>query len=287
MNRKKGIIFVIGSILVGISVWQIYMAQAGLDVINLHTSNPPVTIITPADAAPGSRPTVLIAHGFAGSAVLMRGFALTLAHAGYTTVSWDFEGHGANTNPFALSSESTDLIKDVESTLAVAESTGQIDPQRVAILGHSMGSGVALSYATLHSDTNATIAISPVSQSVTPSLPHNLLLMAGSLEPQFASSAEQLLTAAGGQSDDFSSGSARKLLIVRNVEHISILFSPVAQSNARTWLDETFGPQPGAKSFTDHRILWFGLGILGFICLSNAVLNWLPTTKSVKSTFSV
>ncbi len=101
----------------GLSVWQIYNASHGLDIINLHSTNPPVTIITPSDVPPGSRPTVLIAHGFAGSSMLMRGFALTLAHAGYTTVSWDFEGHGTNPNPFALSSESSDLIKNAESAL--------------------------------------------------------------------------------------------------------------------------------------------------------------------------
>ena len=99
MNRKKLVLFGLGFILVAISVWQIAAAQKGLKVVTLHTTNPPVTVITPADAAPASRPTVLIAHGFAGSAVLMRGFALTLAHAGYTTISWDFEGHGANPNP--------------------------------------------------------------------------------------------------------------------------------------------------------------------------------------------
>ena len=102
MNKNNFVIFLLGFLFVVISIWQIASAQNGLNVINLHTTNPPVTIITPSDAAPASRPTVLIAHGFAGSSVLMRGFALTLAHAGYTTVSWDFEGHGTNPNPFRL-----------------------------------------------------------------------------------------------------------------------------------------------------------------------------------------
>ena len=108
MNRKNVILLGVGLVFIFLAVWQIAAAQRGLKVINLHTSNPPVTIITPADAAPASRPTILIAHGFAGSAVLMRGFALTLAHAGYTTVSWDFEGHGANPNPLVSSNESDD-----------------------------------------------------------------------------------------------------------------------------------------------------------------------------------
>ncbi len=282
MNRKNAILFGVGIAFIFLAVWQIAGAQKGLEVIYLHTSNPPVTIITPADAAPASRPTILIAHGFAGSAVLMRGFALTLAHSGYTTISWDFEGHGANPNPLVSSNESDLLLKDAEAALSSAAQTGLIDTQRVAILGHSMGSGVALSYGKAHPDTFATIAISPVNQTVTPELPHNLLLMAGSLEPQFASNAEKLLAMAGGQNADFSSGTARQLVIVPNVEHISILFSPTAHSTARTWLDSTLRVQPGASNYTDRRIIWFGFDILGFIFLSIATVDTLPASSGEK-----
>ena len=282
MNRKNAIVIGVGLILVLISAWQIYSAQAGLRVINLTSTNPPVTIITPLNATPASRPAVLIAHGFAGSSVLMRGFALTLAHAGYTTVSWDFEGHGSNPHPLLLSSESAGLLNNAESALSEAQTTGAIDTQHIAILGHSMGSGVALDYGTTHTSTAATIAISPVAQSVTASLPHNLLLMAGSLEPQFVSNAESIYTQAGGQNSDFAAGTARKLVVIPNVEHISILFSPTAHATARSWLDDTFGLQPGAQDYTDHRILWFGLGIIGFILLSKGSLASLPGSITLK-----
>jgi hypothetical protein len=202
---------------------------------------------------------------------------LTLAHAGYTTVSWDFEGHGANPNPLISTSQSDNLVQNAESALVGAETTGLIDTHRIAILGHSMGSGVALSYGISHPETYATIAISPVNRSVSPSLPHNLLLMAGSLESQFVGNADQLLNQAGGPGGDLAAGTARELVIVPNVEHISILFSPLAYSTARSWLDSTFGPQPGATDYTDRRIIWFGIGILGFVFLSNAILSVLPT----------
>jgi len=216
----------------------------------------------------------------------MSGFALTLAHAGYTTISWDFDSHGANPNLLDLSSESSDLINNAESALTEAEASGLVDPQRLAILGHSMGSSVALSFGTNHPDTDATIAISPVGQTVSPTLPHNLLLMAGSLESQFVTNAEKLFAMAGGQNVDFNAGYARKLVIVPNVEHISILFSPIAHSTVRFWLDETFGIQPIASRYTDRRVLWFGLGIIGFIFLSNASINMLSTTNLNKTTFA-
>jgi len=265
-----------------ISVWQIYNVQSGLDVIYLKNSNPPVTIISPSNSTSASRPTVLIAHGLAGSSVIMRGFALTLAHAGYTTVSWDFQGHGANPNPLVSSSNPNDLLHDAESALSAAEATGLVDTKRLAILGHSMGSGVALSYGTTHPETAATIAISPVNQTVNPVFPHNLLLMAGSLEPQFVGNAEQVLALAGGQGGELSEGSARKLVIIPDVEHISILFSPKAHLTARLWLDGTFGSQPGASNYVDRRIIWFGVGILGIIFLANACLNMISTNSQIK-----
>ena len=277
--KKNWAWFGLGVISVAIAVWQILLAGQGLKTITIRSDNPPVTIITPANIPPASRPTVLIAHGFAGSAVLMRGFALTLAHAGYTTVSWDFEGHGANPNPLELSADLSGLLQDAESALADAGQTGLIDMQRVAILGHSMGSGVALSYGITHPNTFATIAISPVSQKVTSQLPHNLLLMAGSFEPQFVSSAESILAQAGGENGNKTDGIARQMTVIPNVEHISILFSPTAQADARSWLDGTFGVQPGATDYTDHRILWYGLGIVGFIFLSVAVITSLPSSS--------
>ncbi len=282
MKRKNILYFGMGIIYVAISIWQIAAAQSGLKIIHLPATNPPVTIILPAGIQPASRPTVLIAHGFAGSSVLMRGFALTLAHAGYITVSWDFEGNGSNPNPFGQSFQSAGLLHDAESALAEAASTGLVDTQRVAILGHSMGSGVAIAYGMAHPETQATIAISPFSQTASPSLPHNLLIMAGGFEAQVRMQAEQLLATAGGEGGYLANGSARQIAIIPNVEHISILFSPTAQTLARHWLDGTFGVQAGASDTIDHRIIWYGLGIAGFIFVGVAGINSLPRLKEVQ-----
>jgi len=281
MSRKNAYLLIIGLIFISMSVWQIYRAQTDLTIIYLHSTNPPVTIITPSNAPPAIRPSVLIAHGFSGSSVLMRGFAFTLAHAGYTTISWDFQGHGANSLPLNRSSQSNDLLQDAESALKVADATGLIDTQHLAILGHSMGSGVALLYGITHPDTSATIAISPVKQTVTPTQPRNLLLMVGSLEPQFVANANQLISSAGGQGGDLTRGTARELDIVPNVEHISILFSPQAHSTACSWLDATFGPQPGALNYSDRWVLWFGLGILGFTLLANTSINMISSSSQI------
>jgi hypothetical protein len=138
-----------------------------------------------------------------------------------------------------------------------------------------MGSGVALSFGQDHPATQATIAVSPAGQSVTPELPHNLLLMAGSLEAPFVHNAEVLLAEAGGPGGDPGLGTARELIVIPGVEHVSILFSPTAHAAARQWLDATFGPQPGAVPYTDRRMLWYGLGALGALLLAAALGSWV------------
>ena len=175
--------------LASLSVWQIRAAESGLRVERLSTTSPPVTLIMP-ERDSSRRPVVLIAHGFAASRVIMRSFGLTLAHAGFNVVLWDFSGHGAKPNPLPPGRRIEDLVADAEAALAQARQQGLDGASGIAILGHSMGSGVALSFGQIHPDTRATIAISPVPIPVTPELAHNLLLMAGSLEAPFVSNAK-------------------------------------------------------------------------------------------------
>ncbi len=255
----------IGLLLVLLAVRQIQATTQGLTVTPV-ASVPPLTIVRPADAR--DRPVVLVGHGLAGSRLLMRGFTLTLAHAGYAVVAWDFDGHGANPQPFSPQTDRSSLVANAEFALAEARDRGLVTPGQVAILGHSMGSGVALAFGQKYPETAATIAISPVNETVTPDLPRNLLLMAGSLETPFVRNARARLAEAGGPGGDPAAGTVRQLRIISGVEHISVLFAPAAHAAARDWLDATFGPQPGGWPYTDWRLVWYGVGLLG--CLLTA-----------------
>jgi pimeloyl-ACP methyl ester carboxylesterase len=280
---------IIGLGLVLLSVWQLAAATRGLEITNIRSTVPPLTVIAPKGGEPSTRPLVLIGHGFAGSSVIMRGFALSLAHAGYTVVLWDFDGHGTNPQSLARDMRSDALLANAEAALAEAQERGFGEPGRAppgpgsAILGHSMGSGVALLFGQEHPETVATIAVSPVGQPVTPELPHNLLLMAGTLEAAFLRNAEERLAEAGGPGGDPAAGTARKLIPISGVEHISILFSPTAHAAAREWLDATFGPQPGAKDYTDRRIVWYGLGLIGTLLAGIAVAPWVAEPASASA----
>ena len=100
----------LGLLAVVLAVWQILAAGQTLEITTLRSTDPPITIVTPQDEPDGTRPLVLVAHGFAGSSVVMRGFALTLVHAGYAVVLWDFDGNGINPRPLASSALGDALI---------------------------------------------------------------------------------------------------------------------------------------------------------------------------------
>ena len=267
MKVRHWIVTVVGLLLLLFSYRQIGEAASGLSIIIVRAPEPGLHILSPQGVPPRDRPLVLVAHGYSGSTVIMRGFAYALAHAGYTVALWDFDGHGTNPRPLPTGERGDALLASAEAALNVAVMSGFGDPDRVAILGHSMGSGVALAFGQENPGTAATIAVSPVGQPVTAELPRNLLLMAGGLEPAFLANARERLAEAGGAGGDHAAGTARAFVAIPGVEHISILFSPAAHTAARDWLDATFGRQPGAQDYTDRRILWYGLGLLGALLL--------------------
>jgi pimeloyl-ACP methyl ester carboxylesterase len=277
----------VGLILVSLSVWQIQTAKEGVEVVNLRSAQPPLTVFQARGANPLERPTVLIGHGFAGSGVIMSGYALTLAHAGFNAVTWDFDGHGSNPNPLESTPQRESLVLNVEQVLDEIAQKRLAGIERVAILGHSMGSGVALDYGRLHSSTFATIAISPVLREVTSQLPHNLLLIAGTNEANFLENAEQLMVQAGGEGGDHLQGSARALVVIPGANHLSILFDTNSHKASRDWLEAVFGVQVGGIAYSDRRIAWFGVGILGTLmvafALAKLVSPALPRKASQRS----
>jgi pimeloyl-ACP methyl ester carboxylesterase len=282
MKTSSWALLTIGLIFVLLSLTQVLSAGQDLEIIKISDSDPPVTIFAPTKVTGDTRPVVLVGHGFAGSELLMRGFSYPLANAGYIVVAWDFDGHGRNPRPYPQDNAKDVLLANAEAALETARAQGFVTSDQVAIIGHSMGSGVALSFGVEHPETAATIAISPVPRPVTPSLPNNLLLMAGDLEPQFVENAEQLLAEAGGAGGDPNARNARELRVISGVEHISILFKTDSHVVARSWLDDTFGPQPDAVDYRDRRMGWYGLGIVGVLLLGWALTPFLDQTSSTQ-----
>lgn len=272
MSAKRLLLLAVGIILI-IAAWvMISSAQRGLIVRDVSAGGIPMRYMAPADA-PAPVPGVVIAHGFAGSKQLMLGYAYTLAHAGYATVVFDFNGHGANPAPL----EGRALSANIAAATSQLISQPEVDASRLALIGHSMGSGAVMTAGISELGRySAVVAISPTAADVRPDAPANLLLMAGSLEPRFVANAESLLAQAGGISDDFAGRRARNLLVVPNAEHITILFRPESQRAALDWIGRTFGTAT-TTAYTDTRIVWYGLHLVGWLL---AVLGLAPLLRS-------
>ena len=259
MKPTRILILIIALTLIAVSWWQVAAAQRGLVVRQLSRDGVPMLYMAPAGAheAPG----VLVAHGFAGSRQLMLGYGYTLAQAGYAVLLWDFAGHGANPQPLAPDS----LQAAVDAAYEVMIAQPEVDLGRLALLGHSMGSGAVMAAAIRNPDRYAaTIAVSPTSADVTPDAPRNLLLQAGGWEGRFVGNAQKLLAQGGGASGGFAEGRARQLTVIPNAEHITILFRGQSHRAALDWLANAFA-EPRVTAYIDRRIIWYGLSLLGWL----------------------
>ena len=263
-------------LLIGLAWWGVLAGARGLESRRLSGANgEPLRFLAPQGAT--NAPAVIIAHGFSGSTPFMLGFAQPLARAGYGVMLLDFDGHGAARTRL----DDGSLQRNLDAAYAALLAQPEIDPARVALLGHSMGSGAVMSAAIADAGRyRATVAVSPTGAAVSPESPRNLLLMAGTLEPQFAANGRDLLARAGGANDDLAGGRGRAMVDVPNVEHITILFSQTAHQAALDWLNRTFG-LPLATATPDRRVVWYVAHLAGWLLLLVAAASLIPAAAPV------
>lgn len=267
LERKRLALLLLAVLLIAASWLGIMSARSGLEVRSLRGAQEiPLLYVVPQQAK--SAPGVLVAHGFAGSKQLMLGYAHVLAHAGYAVMLWDFDSHGAN----GTRMQRYDLQPNLDVALQALLEQPEVDPNRLALLGHSMGSGVVMTAGIQNRDAQqegrqhfaATIAVSPTGANVTPQTPRNLQLQAGSGEGRFVANAQRLLAQAGGTNTNLATGQGRELVVIPGVEHITILFSDSSHQAALRWLDTTF-KRTNDSQYVDRRMAWYGLHLLGWI----------------------
>ncbi|NEQ24957.1 MAG: alpha/beta hydrolase, partial [Microcoleus sp. SIO2G3] len=272
MNRKRLLLAIAALLLIAFSWWGVITARTGLVVRRLEREGVPMLYVAPRNAQ--KIPGVLIAHGYAGSKQLMLGYAHVLAHAGYAVMLWDFNSHGANAKPL----EGGSLQQNLDFAYAAILEQPEVDSSRLALLGHSMGSGAVMSAGIQNINRfAATIAVSPTGANVTPLAPRNLQLQAGTWEGRFVANAHRLLRTAGGENKDLAAGRGRSLVVIPNAEHITILFRTVSHQAAKNWLDATFGVQR-SSNYVDYRMIWYFLHLLAWLALLGAVAPVLYLT---------
>ncbi len=286
----RWLVLIIALATIALSVWKLESDRAGLIIAPLAgTGTTPATIYLRDGGDPA--PVVVIAHGFAGSRQLMEAFAFTLAHAGYTVVSYDLEGHGRNPVPMSGDVTSIDgttrlLVEEAGRVARVALAHPRADG-RLVYLGHSMASDIAVRAALADPPADAVVGISMFSQAVTATEPRNLLVIAGEWEGRLAAEALAALRLTdpaldlGMTAGDPALGTGRRALLAPSVEHVGVLYSVTTLQETRVWLDQTFGRLPsGEASLVAQRGGWIALLLGAVVLLAWPLSQLLPRASA-------
>ncbi|WP_375551113.1 alpha/beta hydrolase [Rhodophyticola porphyridii] len=231
---------------IGLGLFLLERPRAGLEISSLMVGETPATVMQVPET---TAPVVVIAHGFAGSRQLMHPYQLTLARAGYITVSYDLQGHGRNPLPMSGDVNSIDgttrlLMEEIgrvtDAALALPGADG-----RVALLGHSMASDIIVRQALADDRVGAVVAISLFSEAVTAAEPENMLVVNGAWEGALRAEAQRIMAEVGAAEGDTvgtpGEGFARRAVAAPMVEHVGVLYSATGMREAREWLNATFG----------------------------------------------
>ncbi|MBC6438291.1 MAG: alpha/beta fold hydrolase [Rhodobacteraceae bacterium] len=232
-------------VLIGLGVFLLERSRAGLEILDLRVGDTPATLMQ----RPGAvGPVVVIAHGFAGSRQLMHPYQITLARAGYLTVSFDFQGHGRNPVPMsgdvnALDGTTQLLMAEMGRVTDAALALDGADG-RVALLGHSMASDIVVRQALADPRVEAVVAVSLFSRAVTDKAPMNLLAINGAWEGALRAEARRIMAEVGAQEGETTGhpgkGFARRAVAAPMAEHVGVLYSGTGLAEARDWLNLTF-----------------------------------------------
>lgn len=176
-------------------------------------------------------PVVVVAHGYSADQAVMSPMARSLGKAGYAVLTFDFRGHGSNTNRF-----SGDLTDDLDDVVEWLERSPQVDGTRIAVLGHSMGASAVLDFATLDDRPLAVVPVSGGYQLHDAVVPANVFLMVAENDPDRIHDRQADLAADLADTDAHVVSSE-----IRGKDHLTILFSNTAITELVEFLDPIMG----------------------------------------------
>jgi pimeloyl-ACP methyl ester carboxylesterase len=114
-------------------------------------------------AAPGRPPVVVMGHGFAGTRdVGLPYFAEQLAARGMAVVLFDYRTFGASGGGPRQLVDPWRQLEDWRAALVFARAQADLDGERVALFGSSLGAGHALITAADAGDVRAVVALAPL-----------------------------------------------------------------------------------------------------------------------------
>lgn len=215
----------------------------------LLTEAGPVTIYEIAGDAKG--PLVFVTHGFAGSRQMMQYISRDLARSGFLVASFDFYGHGRNTELLSpdvsrIEGTTSQLVGQTQQIIREVRSVLGMQSGDFGLLGHSMATDIVIRAASTMADAKSIVAISMYSDAVTAQFPKNLLIISGQWEGRLRDVGLRLVRqvdADVGEGQTVSSGTVtRRAVSIPLTEHVAVLFSSRTISETREWFARTLKP---------------------------------------------
>jgi pimeloyl-ACP methyl ester carboxylesterase len=270
MKRWEIVLAITGSVMVGLSASAIRHTELPHRdfVLMAGGCHMPVTILEPNQT---TRDSVLLFHGLSADRRIMQSLGNYLAgETGLREYLFDLPGHGDNTDTFSFSRADLCARLAVESLIR----SGEIDPKRTILVGHSMGGAIAIRVAD-REPVAATIALSPAPMALPRRMPANLLVFSAQYDlPILRRAARTLAQAAGGERgelDDFRQARAFHLEITSFSDHTSLLTDPRVFRQTADWIDRvlggtTRGYRPHSHPYRYQDLPSF-IGLLGILLL--------------------
>jgi pimeloyl-ACP methyl ester carboxylesterase len=281
-NRRWLVLNLSGLILLlvgyGLSFLQVSTYEAGIVRQTFTVAGAiPVPVISLHPATRRGDAIAVIVHGYSGNKEVMIGFGLELARMGVPSYLLDLPGHGESTVPLEVlpdTGPAPQLEQALDEVVAYARAHSDVPQPKIILLGHSLGTRVVGDYALNQPNDAiaATILVSPILQeSPTLTHPSNLLVLVGEHDiPSIITRSPQLIGAGCGVSlgvdtprydcGAVGQGTARRLVVVPGVNHITILTDAAAFRAMDAWVGAT-DAIPTVPVDSDVRLHWTELGV--------------------------
>jgi len=242
-------------------------------------------------------PAIVLMHGFAGDRLSLSSLARRLASAGYAVLAIDARGHGENRNPLRRGWARADAFEgDLAAAVDWLRVCPFVDGQRLVVMGHSMGAGAALDFATRDSGIDGTVLISGGWRLDGPYRPPNALFLVAEGDPPIIRerAAELVARLAGAPAAEpgrvtgsFAAGTAAELAVVPGADHLSIVWRADSVREIVAWLDAIFGVERAAgEAPRDARIPALVAMALAFVLVLpglGLLVGWLAPREAERA----
>src|ERR1700683_4612970 len=222
---------------------------------------------------------IVLVHGFSADRQIMSVLARRITENGYAVLAIDVHGHGGNRNPFVDDFVAGGAIDhDIKQAVDFLRDYKFVDGSRIVVMGHSMGAGAVLDYSSHDPALKGAVMISGGWRMSGAERPKNALFIFAQHDPKEAIQDTSQAIAAhlasidkielGKPYGNFQNGDAVEAMRIPGVDHVQIVYSPLATTTIVKWLDSAFGVnRTGPIDTADPRRAATGVAMVLFLIL--------------------